>query len=374
MNYFRRGTLSALVNCTRSKPHTSSSTRLISTSMSGSLYSEAWLTGAGSTEFYTRTYTPKDSPPKAAIVFVHGFAEHIGRYTHFHPQLAAKGVSVFAFDQRGFGLTAQDTTGKKSKSSSYGKTSIKEQMSDIAWAVEHAKKTFANTPMFLMGHSMGGGEVLWFGTQGENGPHKSTLDSLSGIIATSPMILQTTPVSKVTRWVGGKLSVVLPTTLIPTPLNESDLSHDPNVGATYAKDPLVRLQGTLKGVNDMMSSGEALVKSAYSKWAKNTPVLIIHGTEDKVTSCQASKDFYEKIPATKKKLSLFEGGYHELQNEPDGVQEKLANEIITFIEEHSAQATTRVPDAEVTEQAAETMVTAQASTEPGTADFVKAKM
>ena len=76
--------------------------------MSNLPYSEAWLTGPSSTQFYTRTYTPvMFESTKAAIVFVHGFAEHVGRYTHFHPLLSARGIAVFTYDQHGFGLTAK---------------------------------------------------------------------------------------------------------------------------------------------------------------------------------------------------------------------------------------------------------------------------
>ena len=126
-----------------------------STIMSNLPYSEAWLAGPSSTQFYTRTYTPV--PPvstKAVIVFIHGFAEHIGRYTHFHPLLSARGIAVFAYDQRGFGLTAQDIKGNKSKSSAYGKTCWKDQLADIEWAVEHTLKSFKGKSLFLMGHSM----------------------------------------------------------------------------------------------------------------------------------------------------------------------------------------------------------------------------
>jgi pimeloyl-ACP methyl ester carboxylesterase len=125
------------------------------TAMSNLPYSEAWLAGPSSTQFYTRTYTPVSlDSTKAAIVFVHGFAEHIGRYTHFHPLLSTRGIAVFTYDQRGFGLTAQDTKGNKSKSSTYGKTCWKDQLADIEWAVEHTRKLFQDKPVFLMGHSM----------------------------------------------------------------------------------------------------------------------------------------------------------------------------------------------------------------------------
>ncbi|EIW80282.1 hypothetical protein CONPUDRAFT_165852 [Coniophora puteana RWD-64-598 SS2] len=71
-----------------------------------SAFEETWLTGPESTNFYTRTYHPKDPPVKAAVVFVHGFVEHIARYEHVFPVWAARGIAVFAYDQRGFGRTA----------------------------------------------------------------------------------------------------------------------------------------------------------------------------------------------------------------------------------------------------------------------------
>lgn len=118
-------------------------------------YTEAWRPGPLATQFYTRKYTPPDgTSTRAVIVFVHGFAEHIARYIHFHPRLASKGIAVFAYDQRGFGLTAQDTEGNKSKTSAYGKTCWKDQMLDIAWAIGEARKAFPGIPVVLMGHSM----------------------------------------------------------------------------------------------------------------------------------------------------------------------------------------------------------------------------
>jgi acylglycerol lipase len=306
--------------------------------MSNLPYSEAWLAGPSSTQFYTRTYTPV-SPvsTKAVIVFVHGFAEHIGRYTHFHPLLSARGIAVFAYDQRGFGLTAQDTKGNKSKSSAYGKTCWKDQLADIEWAVEHTRKSFEGKPVFLMGHSMGGGEVLGFATQGEK---SSVLSSLSGVIATSPLIEQATPASRIAKWVGGKLSNVLPYKLIPAPVNVKDLSHDVEFNNAYLADPLIKPYGSLKGLSDMLSQGELLLNTCRQKeWPHDLPVLLIHGTEDKVTSHQASQSFHDKVQATSKKMVLFPGGYHELQNEPDGVKEKMLEEVVSFIDDHLASPT-----------------------------------
>lgn len=258
--------------------------------MSAQEYTEAWLTGPQSTAFYTRTYQP--ASPKAVVVAVHGFAEHVGRYSHYHPLLSKKGIAVFAYDQRGFGRTALDTEGKKSKHSAWGKTCWADQMEDVNWAINHVKKEFEGTPIFLLGHSMvaslfslslrvmgsneilgrqGGAEVLGFTCQEDKSPHKDTVAHLTGVIATSPLITQTHPASKLLKWIGGKLSVLSPNTLVPAEVKaevklivndiitldsnrpSQELSHDEERNAAYMKDPLIKMSGSLRGINDMLT-------------------------------------------------------------------------------------------------------------------------
>ena len=103
-------------------------------------FTESWLQGPRQTQFYTRLYTPQVTPV-AAVVFVHGFAEHIGRHTLFHTKLAERNLMVFTFDQRGFGKTAMDKK-NKSPSSSYGKTSWDDQLTDIVWAIEYVTEKY----------------------------------------------------------------------------------------------------------------------------------------------------------------------------------------------------------------------------------------
>lgn len=114
-------------------------------------YVESWLTGPESTQFYCRTYSP--ASPKAVLVFLHGFIEHIGRYEHIFPQWQDRGISVFTFDLRGFGKTAEGAI-QKGDSKAYGRTSGIQQLGDAEWALKHAKEQAGEIPMFLMGHSM----------------------------------------------------------------------------------------------------------------------------------------------------------------------------------------------------------------------------
>ncbi|KAJ7503064.1 lysophospholipase [Mycena galericulata] len=292
-------------------------------------YTEAWLTGPQSTKFYTRTYLAPPSASKAVVVFIHGFAEHVGRYTEVHPQFAERGINVFTFDQRGFGKTALDAA-NKSKTSSYGKTSGEHQMDDVKWAIEHASKEFPGLPIFLCGHSMGGGETLNFSIRRDT-------SMLSGVIGCSPLVHQTKPASKFARLVGGMVANILPYFVIPAPLDFNDLTHDAEYNEMCRTDPLAKLQGTLRGVSDMLNWGEELLLGNYKKWPKSLPVLIVHGTGDQITSYASVKEFYDKIKADDKNMIDYADGYHELLHEPDH-KEKLINDMIAFIEAHLSKA------------------------------------
>jgi len=134
------------------------------------------------------------------------------------------------------------------------------------------------------------------------------------------------------RFFGGLASSILPDLQVPTEVKAEDLSHDEAINRAYLQDPLVIQKGTLKGVSDMLALGDELVKSDYRHWPAKLPLLLIHGTEDKVTSHEASKHFVQKLPESlDKTLSLYEGGYHELHNEPNGGREKLVNEVADWI-------------------------------------------
>jgi acylglycerol lipase len=83
-------------------------------------------------------------------------------------------------------------------------------MDDVQWAIDHARKEFPGLPVFLSGHSMGGGEVLNF-------PVRRDASILAGVISSSPLVHQTKPTSKLVRAVCGLLAVFLPYTLVPAP-------------------------------------------------------------------------------------------------------------------------------------------------------------
>ena len=135
---------------------------------------ESFLPGPSAT-FYTRTYhPPAPTPIRAAVLFVHGFADHVARHAE-HAAWARRGVVLFAYDLRGFGRTAlrvgadgdgKEGTGKgkkgkregkkgkgKRKEETYGRTDARRAEADLAWWVAYVTRRWAGVPVFLMGYS-----------------------------------------------------------------------------------------------------------------------------------------------------------------------------------------------------------------------------
>ena len=60
--------------------------------------------------------------------------------------------------------------------------------------------------------------VLAFGTRTTGPPAKEAVAGLAGIVACSPLVLQTFPAPKALRFIGGKASTVFPALLIDAPI------------------------------------------------------------------------------------------------------------------------------------------------------------
>ena len=59
------------------------------------------------------------------------------------------------------------------------------------------------------------------------------------------------------------------------------------------------------------------------------PILILHGSEDGLTSPEGSKTLHEKAASDSKKLIIYEGLYHEVYNEPE--QEEVMNDVVNWL-------------------------------------------
>lgn len=93
----------------------------------------------------------KDIPntaPKAVVVISHGLASHSGVFDDFAKTMNASDIAVYRFDHRGHG--------KSDGRDSIHIKSYFQMVEDLRLVVKKAKSDYPNTPIFVLGHSMGG--------------------------------------------------------------------------------------------------------------------------------------------------------------------------------------------------------------------------
>jgi acylglycerol lipase len=98
-------------------------------------------------------------------------------------------------------------------------------------------------------------------------------------------------------------------------LKNEDFSRDPRVVQAMNEDPLIagEVQPT-QTVAEFVRADERLKREFP---LITLPVLILHGTLDKVTKPSGSQLFYDTAGSRDKTLKLYEGHFHDLLNDVD---------------------------------------------------------
>ncbi|KAI9845212.1 MAG: hypothetical protein M1838_001830 [Thelocarpon superellum] len=169
-------------------------------------------------------------------------------------------------------------------------------------------------PIFLMGHSMGGGIVLGFAADGP----QEQIQQFRGLLAESPFLAlaPASQASRITVVLGRLAGKLLPHHQMVQKLNPAFLSRDPEVNKINDEDPLCHDTGTLEGLAAMLDRGECIVKGSTVPPA-TLPIWISHGSADKITGYDASRKWTEQTALSKdKEFKSYEGWYHKLHGEP----------------------------------------------------------
>jgi acylglycerol lipase len=168
----------------------------------------------------------------------------------------------------------------------------------------------SEVPVFVMGHSMGGGQVLTLiGTP----KYQELMPQIRGWLLESPLIGLAFKPSPITVFVGRIAGKLLPHKQLKQPIPPKDLSRDPLVVKSLEEDPMCDGTGTLQGLADMLDRGHNL-EDGQTRTCKGVQALwLAHGTNDKATSYPASKKWFEQqtIPEDRT-FKSYEGEYHQL--------------------------------------------------------------
>ena len=94
-------------------------------------------------------------------------------------------------------------------------------------------------------------------------------------------------------------------------------------------DPLIYRDGVTARLGFEMIKYTRFVIGNYPSFT--FPILIMHGTGDKLTDPAGSQWMYDAIPSVDKTLKLLPGLYHEILNEPE--REEVIDQMTSWIKD-----------------------------------------
>jgi alpha-beta hydrolase superfamily lysophospholipase len=274
---------------------------------------EEFLPARDTTELFYRLATPA-SAPRGTVVLVHGLGEHSGRYGHVARAFVERGFTVVGWDLRGHGKSA----GARGDISD-GDLLVE----DLATVCAHFRTKDAH--LFFFAHSLGGQIALRL--------LERDSDICRGAAIASPWLrLAFEP-----PW--WKLALaqiamrVRPSFIQNRDIRSERLSRDSAHLASFPDLNLVHQRISARMFFFLLKGGERILADAG---AIRTPLLLLHGDNDPVTSHRATAEFFERAGSRDKTLRIFPGARHETHNEMD--REQLLKEVGDWMEARLPEA------------------------------------
>jgi alpha-beta hydrolase superfamily lysophospholipase len=247
--------------------------------------------------------------PVAAIIIVHGLAEHAGRYRGIATELAASGLSTFVYDQRGHG----EAPGARTHVDRFDRF-----VDDLTAVIAAVHSAHPSLPIFLWGHSMGTIVAI---LAAQSHP------AIRGVITTSNSLeifrRGANPLNPFFR----ALSWLAPRVRIPLGLDATRISSDESVQRAYANDPRIPSTASLRLIVEFAAACERAREIAPRiavAW------LNVHGEDDAIAPVAGSRVLHELLGASDRTLQVYPGLRHEVHNEVAAARAEFVRLIVEW--------------------------------------------
>ncbi|XP_073501035.1 monoglyceride lipase [Phyllobates terribilis] len=262
-------------------------------------------------QIYCKYWKPIGQP-RALVFVVHGAGEHCCRYDDLAQILSGLNFFVFAHDHVGHGQSEGDRMTV---------SDFQIYVRDGLQHVDLVRKAFPDLPMFICGHSMGGAISILMANERPA--------EFSGVILISPLVLPNPESATSFKVFAAKiLNHVLPNLSLGC-IDPNNVSRNKEEVESYATDPLVYHGGMKVSFGVQLLNATARVEKALPHF--KLPLLLFHGTADKLCDIRGSRLMMDTIPSEDKTLKIYDEGFHALHKELPEVTSSVFQEIERWI-------------------------------------------
>ncbi|MGH9552970.1 MAG: alpha/beta fold hydrolase [Terriglobales bacterium] len=259
----------------------------------------------------------KAASPTAVLIAIHGFGLHKCAFRQFAERMQQNGVSTYALDVRGFGgwmNTKKDSV-----------VSFPDTMQDLRALVTSIRNDAPDTPIFLMGESMGGAIALSFAAA-----NPSVID---GVISSVPSNERFRPIRTATRiavsyllGLGGKINM--------SGVLVNRVTKNKVMRKSWENDDQAKLKVTLRELirfNHFMRESGMLARQIDT-----LPVLVVQGHRDNLVKPAGTEKLFNDLSTRDKQLIELENGEH-LTFEEGQFDESVLAKLETWLSTHERQ-------------------------------------
>lgn len=230
--------------------------------------------------------------PRAAVLLSHGFAEHCGRYAEMVAGLNEQGLSCYRFDYRGHGRA----DGRRGHIFSFD-----DYLGDIRAFRDRVVQATPGLPRIMLAHSNGGLIAL----------HSlaDDPDGIDALVLSSPFFGFKIQVPAVKAGMGRLMSRLVPAFSMPTAIDPATVSHDPNVVAQYASDPLNGTAASSRWFTETVAAQASLRQKAGKV---TLPVLMQLAGDDRIACVDSARQIFDRLSSEDRTWQVYEGLFHEI--------------------------------------------------------------
>ena len=235
-----------------------------------------------------------DGAPEAVVVALHGFNDYSNAFADTGATLAARGVALYAYDQRGFGATARPGLWAGTEA----------MVADLAAMTALARGRHPGAPLYLLGDSMGGAVVMTALARGAAGP-------VAGAVLVAPAVWgreTMNPFYRVALWLGAHTVPWLALTGRGLDITPSDNTQ---MLIALGRDPLVIKETRVDAIHGLVDLMDAALDAAP---AIATPLLVLYGAHDEIIPKAPTALMLDRL-AGPRAVAVYPDGDHMLMRD-----------------------------------------------------------